>query len=170
MILLLSEKNNSFESFFEKKLNLPYLECPNCKSSKVIKWGFYVRNINYINNNKYEYKIIKIQRIKCKECGSTHALLPIFIVPYKINSIEIIVNSLNNKEINLNISVDTINHWNKIFNKYIPYLKTMLNNISKKEILIKLKENIIDYINEFYYKYKKILMMSHKGLFNIQKN
>ena len=40
--------------------------------------GVYERNI--IDNNE-EYKI-KIKRVKCKGCGKTHALLPVFILPY----------------------------------------------------------------------------------------
>ena len=165
MIILNSSKIN----IFEKNLNLPYLECPKCKSTRIIKWGFYSRNITYIGNNILEYKVIKIQRIKCKECGSTQALLPIFIIPYKINCLDVVLSSLNNEDITINISIDTINNWNKIFNKYLPYLKTMFKNITKKEILIKLKEKIIDYINKFYIEYKKILMMSHIGKYSIQK-
>ncbi len=45
----------------------------------LIKYGKYKRNI--IRNGKKEK--INIQRLLCKRCNKTHALLPLEVVPYK---------------------------------------------------------------------------------------
>lgn len=169
MIILYSEKINNFNEFFKKYnnfVNLPYLECPNCNSTNIIKWGSYKRNINYLNKSIIEYNIINIQRVKCKICGKTHALLPYFIVPYRINTLDIILKSLLN-DIDIDISFDTIYRWNKDFNKFLPYLKTMFFNISKLEIIKKLNDNILTYFIRYFKLNKKIFMMMKPGFYNI---
>lgn len=169
MIILYSKKINNFNEFFLKYnnfVNLPYLECPNCNSTNIIKWGSYNRNINYLNEFIVEYKIINIQRVKCKNCGKTHALIPYFIVPYRINTLDIILKSLLN-DTDIDISFDTIYKWNKDFNKFYPYLKTMFFNISKLEIIKKLNDNILTYFIHYFKLNKKIFMMMKSGFYNI---
>ncbi|MBQ3141879.1 MAG: hypothetical protein IJB82_00010 [Bacilli bacterium] len=174
MILLFSEKINNFKKIFKKyeeTMDFNFIKCPNCNSDDLIKWGNYKRNIKYINE-KLEKKIITIKRVKCKKCGKTHALLPLYIVPYKISLLDVILNSFNDiKDITIDITIDipfdTIIKWKKDFNKFIPYLKTMFNNISKIEIIEALKKNIFKYYKLFYDINKKILMMIHKGIYNM---
>lgn len=170
MILLFSEKINNFKKIFKKyeeTMDFNFIKCPNCNSDDLIKWGNYKRNIKYINE-KIEKKIITIKRVKCKKCGKTHALLPLYIVPYKISLLDVILNSFNDiKDITIDIPFDTIIKWKKDFNKFIPYLKTMFNNISKVEIIEALKKNIFKYYKLFYDINKKILMMIHKGIYNM---
>ena len=105
MIILFSKKiNNHFQLILEnylkeysKDLDINELNkfvCPHCGDSSFINWGYYTRNINYIGNNILEYKIIRIKRIKCKNCDCTHALIPMFIIPYKINLLDVILSSI----------------------------------------------------------------------------
>lgn len=104
MIILNPKKintfNTAFYNFFKKYNNLdnlPYIECPGCNSSELIKWGHYNRNIYFIRNNIIEYKSVAIKRVRCKKCGATHALLPSFIIPYKQNLLDVILSSINNR-------------------------------------------------------------------------
>ena len=66
---------------YELMDNYGYIECPNCRSDKLIRYGTYERNVGIMGN----YRKIKIKRVKCKECGKTHALIPSFIIPYYQN-------------------------------------------------------------------------------------
>lgn len=170
MIILNSQKDNTnikeILKKYKKMINLPYLECPFCNSTDLIKWGTYKRNIYYIDVI-IKHEILLIQRIRCNKCGKTHALLPSFIIPYKLHFLDIILYGISNNEITLNISIDTITKWNKDFNKFLPYLKTMFNNIKKEEIITKIKEKIFVYYEQFYIKYKKILLMIRYGIYNI---
>lgn len=66
---------------YERTDNFGYLECPNCHSDKLIKYGTYERNIGI----QGEFEKINIKRVMCKECGRTHALIPSFILPFYQN-------------------------------------------------------------------------------------
>lgn len=171
MIILNSKKcNTNFKEILEDykfMLNSPYMECPNCKSTELIRWGSYTRNINYIYNNEAIYETIDIKRVKCKCCNHTHALIPAFIVPYKTNALDIILACISYDDITLSFSLDTITMMNTQFNYFLPYLKTMFNNISKNEIIENLKINIFRFYKQFYSLNKKILMMTHIGILNM---
>jgi hypothetical protein len=45
----------------------------------LIRWGRYVR---WVLTGEEKYKT-EIQRVRCKECGKTHGLLPDFLHPYR---------------------------------------------------------------------------------------
>lgn len=104
------DKVEEFKKIIEdylKMTNPPNLECPNCHSHDLIRWGSYERGVTYIidkKSNNVRSEVIKIKRVRCNKCGKTHALLPIGIIPYKqittelMNSIllYIINNSLEN--------------------------------------------------------------------------
>ena len=162
--------NNNFLDFFNYYKNvdyIPYCSCPNCGSRNLIKWGSYLRNLYFLSSNIIKFKIIKIKRIRCKDCGKTHALIPSDIIPYKLHSLDIILSAIANDYFSLNMNYDTISKWNKEFNKFIPYLKTMFNNITKNEILTKLKDNIFYGYKLFYTLNKKILMMMRHGVYDM---
>ena len=58
-------------------LKLSECECK-CHSSNWHYHGYYLRTV-IIFGVPF---VIKVARIKCKECGATHSLLPYFIIPY----------------------------------------------------------------------------------------
>ena len=62
-------------------------KCPKCKAKSNFSYhGSYSRNITFIcKENTYDFKVT-VSRVICNSCGSTHALLPDFIVPYRITS------------------------------------------------------------------------------------
>lgn len=153
---------------YENKQDLYIEECPYCQSDELINWGTYQRGIYYIINKQLKYKRIVIQRVRCKHCNKTHALLPEGIVPYKKAILEVILHAIKNDEIseNFNFSYETIENWKMIYRKiYFPYLKTMFPSI--KEIINKILEEIFNTYEDFYKIYKKIIMMSHKGIFGM---
>ncbi len=103
MIICFNEKINNFNQNNLKKFNnydkkVEYLQslmptitdvnelkCPYCKAkNSLIKYGHYKRNISVYDNNQIENYLVSVQRVMCKSCGKTHALLPNFVVPYVI--------------------------------------------------------------------------------------
>ena len=171
MIILYSKNiNYNFLNNLNNYNNIDYIhyfECSHCNSYNLIKWGSYNRNLYYIEDNIIKYKKIKILRVKCKDCGKTHALIPAFIVPYKIHALDVILSALSNDDISLSINYDTITRWNKQFNKFIPYLKTMFSKYIKPEIINLLKQNIFKYYKQYFDVNKKILMMIRSGIYNM---
>lgn len=144
------------------------LECPYCQSDEFIKWSSYSRIIYYLDeNNKLKVEILEIKRVRCQRCQKTHALLPECIVPYKQPTLDIILKSINEdpETYEYPFSYDTIQSWKKIYRKYLPYLKTMFNNI--KEIIPQILNKIVDTYEEFYKINKLIIMLSHKGIYNM---
>lgn len=59
---------------------LHQLKCPCCgHSGCLIKHGTYTRRLK-VGGKLIE---LRIQRVRCKECGATHAVVPTYIVPYQ---------------------------------------------------------------------------------------
>ena len=156
MIILNSKKiNRKMEEIiknYKNMLNYGYLKCPACNSSNVIKWGTYERGIIYFNeSNILESTIIKIQRIKCKCCGKTHALLPLGIIPYKQFSSDVVADVLlANQTLSTfatsdkyNISEKIILRWNKDFKKYhLSRLKVQTKTNDLKIMLSLINEKV----------------------------
>lgn len=135
------EKLKKLEEFikkYEKEVNYGYLECPHCKSDNLIFYGTYERNIGIYD----KYYKIRIKRVQCKYCGSTHALLPNFILPYYQNEVSFIEVSIGLKVIEetsteeiskvLNISRQLINNWLRRFKSHLTRLKVTISyNLEK---------------------------------------
>ena len=131
MIICFNDKINSFSKFYKNNFSLTqeniqnlmpscediHCHCPNCKAKCNFSYhGSYVRNISFICEDKiYDFKIT-VTRVICNSCGSTHALLPNFIVPYKIFSREsilyVVENSLSSSVLKIaekmNLSIQLI--------------------------------------------------------------
>ena len=62
-------------------LPLHRLKCPCCgHCGCLIKHGRYTR---WLKSGGEELEERSIQRVRCKECGVTHAVVPMYIVPYQ---------------------------------------------------------------------------------------
>ena len=59
-------------------LQLHMVECTCGKRGCLIFFGHYQRTVKYLSNTVCLY----IQRVFCKECGKTNALIPSLLVPY----------------------------------------------------------------------------------------
>ncbi len=79
------EKSSYVQSLMPDITNLHQQSCLCCHAkNQLIKYGTYQRNISILVDENIENYRVSIQRIMCKSCGHTHALLPNFVVPYKI--------------------------------------------------------------------------------------
>lgn len=155
-------KENNIKNFikdYKSRTNYGILICPACGSCKLIRWGCYERNIIYIDNNCFVEEKLKIQRVYCKSCKTTHSLLPEGIIPYKQFSLDSIIEVLSNpysNDINdaINTSYlicfETIKRWQKQFKMFFPYLVTMFKTRVKKDILKNIKANILNFFESFY--------------------
>ena len=126
---------------YEQTLNYGYLECPKCHTSNLIYYGGYIRNIG-INQ---EFLIIRIQRVQCKDCNKTHAIIPSFIYPFfqceksYINYILLLmkVREKKDKEIEnrLKLSRQLLSKWEQRFKNHETRLKTFLKTSKIPEII-----------------------------------
>lgn len=165
MIILNLQKNKSnFEielENYEKLLNYGNLECPHCHSNDYIRWGFYERNVIFISNNQLCSKLLKIQRIRCKGCHKTHALMPDKIIPYKQFNLKVIIDSLisyiKDKKALYNINIDYLKKLWKDFKCYcLTFIKTTFKNQKITTILYYIKTKI---------EYRKIYLNQNKKYF-----
>lgn len=95
MIICFNEKINSLS---EENLNFNYIQkimptlddvkdhkCPYCnRKNALINYGHYNRNVSFVCKNEIKNFYVSVQRVRCKSCKRTHALLPCFIIPYVI--------------------------------------------------------------------------------------
>ena len=157
MILLNSKKSNTQKQEnirkkieeYEEEINFVGLKC-SCGCQEFNIHGVYERNI--IENNE-EYKI-KIKRVKCKGCGKTHALLPVFILPYYQTKAEEIIEcveemieegkSTTKIEKERGISRQKLNQWRKKYKKLeIPIRETYGKILKIREFLDERKRNMV---------------------------
>ena len=79
------EKQKYIQSFMPDITDLHSNVCPCCHAkNKLIKYGTYERNLSILEDNEVVNYIVVVQRVLCTSCNHTQALLPGFIVPYKI--------------------------------------------------------------------------------------
>ena len=95
MIICFNEKINSLS---EENLNFNYIQkimptlddvkdhkCPYCnRKNALINYGHYNRNVSFLCKNEIKNFYVSVQRVRCKSCKRTHALLPCFVIPYVI--------------------------------------------------------------------------------------
>ena len=102
MIITFNQKINTFSE--NNWINLTYNEqkayiqeliletdsyknvaCPFCNAkNSFVKYGTYTRSLNVlIKDELVKFNDLFVQRVICKSCNHTHALLPNFIIPYK---------------------------------------------------------------------------------------
>ncbi len=115
---------------YESEENYEYIECPYCKSDKLIRYGSYKRNIGIFG----KYYEIKIKRVQCKNCKHTHALIPSFIMPYFQSEASFIVIGITLRELKeeklkevsetLSVTRQLVGFWIKRFKSHLTRLKT----------------------------------------------
>ena len=152
---------NTLDKYKEliKSIDIHNIKCESCGSdSSFIFYGTYTR--------KYKTKDgmvkIKIQRIKCKNCNRTHAIIPKELIPYsQITLYDQISIILNHK--------DTMNNNPLIGESNVTYIKRnyIKYSIEDKLLLIGLNiyDNLMLIINKYFNKYLKVFMQTHKGKF-----
>lgn len=159
------------KSKFQKKLkiykemkNFGSLECPCCHSKEYIRWGFYERGVVYIKEDKEYSETINIQRIRCRSCGRTHALLPFGIIPYKQLTDEVLIELLLNEKEEELFSKEVIDYYKNQFYKYhYSNLSTMLKTRNVREIIKCLKEQKDKILSSYIKEYGKCFMQIKIG-------
>lgn len=161
---------------YENTLNFNIFNCPNCNSDKLIKWGTYTRNVVYYKNNEKIEETIQIKRIKCNNCNKTHSIIPTFLIPYKVHTLEYINdviknkltknNTYNNVSEKYQISRQLIKYWLDCFGNHFTRISTVLCDIDKKKIIRQISKNIYTFIYDYYHQNKLIYMMYISNDFN----
>lgn len=146
---------------YEEECNYGYIECPCCGSDKLILYGSYERNVIIYN----ECSRIKIKRVKCKNCGRTHALIPYFLVPYFQHEKTFIYRVCEEKILKeigvcklaseVEISRQVLYQWKNRFLKHLVYLLTTIKSPLKESIKYllneSLKDNLYERVNKMYF-------------------
>jgi len=126
---------------FMKKFNPYKHKCPKCKT-KHPNWkkhSHYNRYFITFENNTVIYNIITVTRYQCSSCGSTHAILPEIIIPYRSYSFLFIVKAMKDyfaKSLTIvaicdkyNISVSTLYAWKALYIKHKKLWLGLLENL-----------------------------------------
>ena len=71
------------------EVEMPRPHCPNC-SARMSFWGFYSRPLRIGD----EIRLL-VHRARCSSCRRTHALIPDFVVPGRLDGIEVIGPGIN---------------------------------------------------------------------------
>lgn len=140
------------EYYFQcSTLDLSSFSCPCCshKCSFTIH-GYYTRNI-IINGVKYK---IRILRVKCNECGRTHAVLPSFIIPYIQTSLNDALTIIENFESRTNAIICEDYRIIKSYKRWTKILKSLF--LSFKDDITTLLMTSID-------KFKMFILQNHRG-------
>ncbi len=148
IILNLKKSNRKLEetiAMYQNMLNFGFLECPKCQAHEFIRWGTYKRNVICFNeNNQLTSHLITIQRVRCKECKMTHAILPFGVIPYKQFADEVISKILYEScqktverlAITYQLELSIIKKWKHQFKKkYLAKLSTLIGEHKKEDIL-----------------------------------
>ena len=88
-----SDRKNYIQSLMPNITDVHTIVCPWCHAKNSFKkYGHYERNLSILVDDYVENYTVSVQRIICASCNKTHALLPNFIVPYKIMALFSIAN------------------------------------------------------------------------------
>ena len=190
MIICFNDKINTFSKIYKNNFSftqenvqdiMPNVsdincKCPKCKAkSNFYYHGSYIRNISFINDNGVFDCKVSVNRAICNSCGSTHALLPSFIVPYKIFSCEsilfVISKAFSSSVIfvsqKLNISIELIYSFFALFLSFFDFSDSLnrefnfFTNFNKNYFFL----NCFSICNNkffilFFYRYKWLFLMS----------
>ncbi len=173
--------NNYYENVIE---NFKFFKnpCPKCGSNEyLIRYGFYLRNLCILDEDEFKNIKINIQRVYCKYCECTHAILPIEALPYCYYSLMCIFKILSKyyleedtiEEITENYDVTQIMIYIiiakfKAFSKHIvDFLRIYLDidietDTTPKKLLELILKNFDSYsiIKPFFQHSKKIFLMT----------
>lgn len=135
---------------YEETVNFEYLECPECHTSNLIYYGGYIRNIGI---NK-EFLSVRIQRVQCKDCNKTHAIIPSFIYPFfqceksYINYVLLLVKVREKKEKEienrLGLTRQLLSKQKQRFKRHETRLKTFFETSEIKEIINEVREDFFE--------------------------
>lgn len=119
-------KNKKYFEIIES-LNLSKYNCPKCGAkASMIRHAYYERNVISILNAVMIYTLLKILRVKCTSCGSTHAILPGDIIPYKQFDYSSFIIILENYFCDLQSGYELSTKFNVSFQTIYAFINTFL--------------------------------------------
>lgn len=128
-------------TIFLDSLNLFSLTCPHCRHrGNFVFNGTYLRYCISIGHGTITETAMALQRVKCKQCGHTHALLPNLMVPYHTYSYAFIIAVLASYYLE-HKSIDEICHQYDISH---PLLYTWKKRFQKHKVLSALVQQLQD--------------------------
>ena len=140
-----------------ESVDIHLLECT-CKRHNMVVHGYYSRNIKTHNGNVE----LVILRVRCKECGKTHAVLISFIVPYQSIEMSVRIEIITDKDIekimNDNPSIDELNVYRvkeRFRSKYKAWMRSL--NLTLEDDLV---------LESFRY-FRSNFMQTHRGVYNL---
>ena len=96
MIHDFSKECNTYSADSYKKKDFARTRCPKCFAvGQFNLHGSYYRHIVYLNKLEVMYILIKIKRVRCLSCNTTHAVMPGDLIPYKLLSLLVVLLILN---------------------------------------------------------------------------
>lgn len=99
--------------------------CPSCGAvGSLRKHGYYKRKIK-INGNILTFLVL---RVKCKHCGKTHAVLPPFVVPYLLTSVDDAV-AIIHDQMDISKCYSTKRLIQRIYNHWIDRILSIYDSI-----------------------------------------
>lgn len=114
---------------FVENLNLYSLICPECKHHDFQKHGYYSRKVKYRNHTV----TLRILRVKCRSCESTHAVLLYFMVPYSQYALEVHLKALQSDFVGK--FIEWI-EWNENINEYsFYYIRSQFRKYWKERLI-----------------------------------
>ena len=151
------ELNQDYYDLIIRNIEIHSLECT-CGRHDMVVHSYYSRNI------KTESGVIKLDilRVKCKECGKTHAVLLSLIVPYQSVELGIQIQILKDEDVDAlmvnNEAIDELEVYrirNRFKTKYKKWMS--LNKLSFLDDLVKLA----------FRDFKSNFMQIRKGCYNL---
>ena len=140
-----------------ESVDIHLLECT-CKRHNMVVHGYYSRNIKTHNGNIE----LVILRVRCKECGKTHAVLISFIVPYQSIEISVQIEIINDNDIEKimadNLSIDELSVYRvkeRFRSRYKYWMKSLSLTFEDDLIFLSFKY------------FKSNFMQIHKGVYNL---
>ena len=132
-----------------ESVDIHLLECT-CKRHNMVVHGYYSRNIKTHNGNVE----LVILRVRCKECGKTHAVLISFIVPYQSIEMSVQIEIITDKDI-------------EKIRQLVP--NKMILVLNKKDALPKSvkEEKLIQYFKNMNLNFEEIIVVSVNKNYNI---
>jgi len=107
--------------------------CPKCGAiGQFALHGCYSRYVVYFKEKKLIYSQIEIKRIKCKPCKTTHAILPIDIIAYRLLSLLVflfIINSFYIEETPITKIANNIGHSYQFINSVLYSFKKYIHRM-----------------------------------------
>ena len=156
---------------YEETSNIMGFVCPYCGGKESTYYGNYRRNVIEINEKRVE-TTIKIKRLKCRECGKTHAVIPTFLIPYKQHTVETVNEVLKEKiveektsreiEESTGVTRQLLRKWLKELEEMKGKLEILFLVFVFKELMKEIKEEK-GIIEKYYNEYKEIYMLGRRG-------